>query len=60
MKTEMTIAELKEIIAYYPDDAVVRISNGHSIWGVKTYDYQANPHTGETISIVLENDDMPK
>lgn len=56
----MTIAELKEIIAYYPDDAVVRISNGHSIWGVKTYDYQANPHTGETISIVLENDDMPK
>ncbi len=59
-KQEMSIAQLKEIIKNLPDDAVVRICNGHSIWRVTEYEYEANPYGDEYTSIVLINSNMPK
>lgn len=56
----MSIAQLKEIIKNLPDDAVVRICNGHSIWRVTEYEYEANPYGDEYTSIVLINSNMPK
>lgn len=60
MNTEMTISELKKIIENLPDDAVVRISNGHAIWRVKDYEYEANPFGDNYTGIILTNMDMPK
>lgn len=60
MNKELTIAELKELIENLPDNAVVRICNGHSVWRVTEYDYEANPNGAEYTGIILTNPNMPK
>lgn len=61
MKTtkNMTIAELKHLIEYLPDNAVVKICNGHSIWAVTEYEYDADD-SGYPKDIILTNPNMPK
>lgn len=59
MDKEMTIAKLKELIQYLPDDAVVRICNGHSLWAAIEYDYEADKY-GYPKNIILSNPNMPK
>lgn len=59
MDKEITIAKLKEIINHLPDDAPVRICNGHSLWAAVEYDYVADSR-GYPAGIILSNPNMPK
>ncbi len=56
----MTIAELRELIKYLPDNATVRICNGHAIWPVTSYEYEANPYGDDYTGIILTNSNIPK
>lgn len=58
--SELTVADLKKLIAYMPDSAVVRVCNGHSVWDVTEYDYECNPASGEYTGIELTSPNMPK
>lgn len=60
MDKELTIAELKVLIEHLPDNATVRICNGHSIWRVNDYEYESNPYGDDNTGIVLINSNMPK
>lgn len=60
MDKELTIAELRELIKYLPDNATVRICNGHAIWSVTSYEYEANPYGDDYTGIILTNSNIPK
>ena len=59
MERKITIAELKEIIKYLPDDGYVKICNGHSVWDAIEFEYEADKY-GYPNGIIITNPNMPK
>lgn len=58
---ELTIRELKQYIQNLPDEAVVRLSNGHATWRVT--DIESNVKYGSVKDhghIILTGAHMPK
>lgn len=58
---ELTIRELKQYINSLPDEAVVRLSNGHSVWRVT--DLEEHVEYGDVKNngyIILTGAHMPR